>query len=145
MFYDYYYNTNITLYKYMYRVTSWWVSYSAHTHTSIQQDTVFHSPKCRSQRYKETSLHQVPLYSYISQTSMHAKSNKHRLVYLKILRNSLLIVVWFQDTQLLRIPPPKERCSLVQRRKEREASLRDGKHLYCLVINHKFIEFLIHR
>lgn len=135
--------TNITVYKYMYGVTSWRVSYSAHTHTLIQQDTVFHSPKCRSQRHKETSLHQVPLYSYISQTSMHAKSNKHSLVNLKILRNSLLIVVWFQDTQL-RIPPPKERCSLVQRRKEREASLRDGKNLYCLVTNNKFIEFSIH-
>jgi len=35
----------------------------------------------------------------------------------------------FQDTQLTRIPPQKESCLLVQRRKETGASLRDGKHL----------------
>lgn len=76
-----------------------WQYNSAHTYTLIDtsanqpplHNSSFHSSKCRSQRLRETSLH--------------------------------------QDTQLTRIPPQKESCSLVQRRKEIGASLRDASLL----------------
>lgn len=70
----------------------------------------------------------------LSQTNMHAYMHA-------VIRNLPFIFSWFQDTQLTRIPPQKESCSLVQRRKEIGASLRDGKLLkgkaqrlsFCLV------------
>lgn len=124
---------------YICRVNPWCISIynSAHTHTLIQVQLINHlytTPKCRSQRLRETSLHQVLFYvslslSLFKQACMHANSFRHDFGNSDVIRNSVFIVSWFQDTQLTRIPQQKERCSLVQRRKERGASLRDGKHL----------------
>ncbi|KAL2320670.1 hypothetical protein Fmac_029639 [Flemingia macrophylla] len=62
------------------------------------------------------------------------KLQKQNLLNFKILHNSLFIVLLFQDIQL-RIPPPQESYFLARRRKERGASLKDGKPLVnCIVI-----------
>lgn len=96
----------------------------------------FHSPKCRNQRPRQISLHQVPIYP--SQHLSYSHINKHtqNLFKVKISQFLLFMILWFQDIQL-RILPPKESCSTVRRRKERGASLRDGKHL---MLNDRLID-----